>query len=199
MNERLTPEEKLLRLIRNGKRSGSSLEEKPAIVGPALKSGVKSSAIFNPHRVILFLFIAACIYLVISFIHPRPGLRNINLANTTPGKALELKAPLQEEIRPFEFYQKGIEGRNVFSASPAAPAGSAEAPAAGPAGADLIKDINLVGIITGENPQAVIEDKKTQKTYYLTKGQFIGELQVEDIKEGKIIINYQGRRLEVYL
>ena len=64
---------------------------------------------------------------------------------------------------------------------------------------DLVKQLNLVGIIAGENPQAVIEDKNTQKTYYLNKGQFLGEIQLEDILEGKIIINHKGQRFELYL
>ena len=67
------------------------------------------------------------------------------------------------------------------------------------ANVDLLKDITLVGIITGANPQAVIEDKKSLKNYYVTKGQFIGQMQVEDIQEGKIIINYKGQKYELYL
>ncbi len=64
---------------------------------------------------------------------------------------------------------------------------------------DLIKDMSLVGIIAGENPQAIIEDKKTQKTFYLSRGQFMGEFQVKEIKEGKVILDYKGQSYELYM
>jgi type II secretory pathway component PulC len=64
-------------------------------------------------------------------------------------------------------------------------------------GTELMKEINLLGVISGANPQAVIEDKKSGKTYYVTEGQMIGDFQVEEIGYGKIILNYNGQKFEL--
>lgn len=64
---------------------------------------------------------------------------------------------------------------------------------------DIIKDINLLGIVSGQNPQAVIEDKKTQKTYFLNQGDSFGQTRVLEIKEGKVVLDYKGKNFELFL
>jgi type II secretory pathway component PulC len=101
-----------------------------------------------------------------------------------------------QEVKPYEFYLEGIKSKQIFS-SASRPEETARPASA--ASADLIKGINLVGIISGDRPQAIIEDKIMQKTYYVAKGQFVGAFQVEDIQEGKVILSYRGERFELYL
>ncbi|MCM8789708.1 MAG: hypothetical protein NC916_01615, partial [Candidatus Omnitrophica bacterium] len=64
---------------------------------------------------------------------------------------------------------------------------------------EATKDLKLLGIIFGDNPQAIIEDAKNQKTYYLNREQSIGDFIVEDIRDGKVILDYQGQKFELYL
>lgn len=203
MKDNISPEEKLLRLIRGQKKPAASVPQPPA-TGAAIQSPLpKFSIPFSfkkiipapdPKKLILFALAAACAYLVLSLAWPLFGLNKIQLPKITPRKISEEKIELKEEVRPFEDYLEGTEGRQLFTS----PAQEAQA-SIGQAGADLVKDISLVGIIAGDNPQAIIEDKKAQKTYYVIKGQFFGEFQVEDIQDGKIILNYRGQRFELYL
>lgn len=65
--------------------------------------------------------------------------------------------------------------------------------------ADILKDINLLGIVSGEKPQAIIEDKKTQKTYFLNKGDSFGQVKVLEIKEGKVLLDYRGKNFDLFL
>jgi type II secretory pathway component PulC len=154
----------------------------------------------------LIAFIASCIYLIISFIYPLVGFKEVKAPLMKPENisGSEEKQEAEQKVKPYEFYLEGIRNRQIFSSvSTSAPIYEKEKPISSSSleaeSADLIKNINLVGIISGENSQAVIEDKKIQKTYYLTKGQFIGEFQIEDIREGKVILNYHGKRFELYL
>ena len=62
---------------------------------------------------------------------------------------------------------------------------------------DISERIGLVGIITGDKPQAIIEDKKAQKTYYMSKGQSFDGYVVEEIYDDKVIINYEGRKKNI--
>ncbi len=204
MRDNITPEEKLLRLIRGQKKQEKVVdkefppvikEPKPAI-RPLLNPLFHNYRNFlNIRKIIAAAFVASCIYLIISFVWPWVGLRKIKLPQVSEVKIIDEKIETKPQVKPYESYLEGIRGRQVFGTA-AVPQTKAPANAIS---ADLVKDINLVGIISGENPQAIIEDAKTHKTYYVTKGQFIGELQVEEIQEGKIVLNYQGQRYELYL
>lgn len=210
MKDNISPEEKLLRLIRGQKKQRTSPEinidtdKRPSVSTLDVKTPIRTSKsilikkylpILNLQRTIAIAFVISCIYLIISFTYPLLGLRKINLPKVAPGKITPSDIELKQEIKPYEFYLAGIRDRQIFSS----PTAQETAGTVSGVNVDLMKDISLVGIISGENPQAVIEDKKTQKTYYVTKGQFIGEFAVEDIREGKIILNYKGQRYELYL
>ncbi len=155
----------------------------------------KHPNILNIKKIIEIVFFISCIYLIISFIYPFVGLNKIRLPEVTAPKVSPPDTELKQEVRPYEWYLEGVRGHQIFG-SLAAPETERTSPAIN---ADLIKDINLVGIIWGKTPQAVIEDKKAQKTYYVSEGQFIGEFQVENIQEGKVILNYRGEKFELYL
>lgn len=200
----LTPEEKLLRLIRGKKKQGVSIDKKSTEISVKIKPVPKLSlpafasrylSTLYMHRLILIAFVTSCIYLVFSYTYPWIGLRKIKLPAVTPQEIREPKIEPAPGLKPYEFYQEGIKGRQIFTSGRS----QAIEQSASSADLDLAKDINLVGIISGENPQAVIEDKRTQKTYYVSKGEFIGQMQIEDIREGKIIINYKGQKYELYL
>ena len=206
MKENISPEERLLRLIKGQRKPDANIavEKKSTIIAEPLKPAIKHStyplikryfSTLYLKRIILAAFILANIYLAISLAWPWLGLTKINLPLVVDEKVIEPKIEPKQDKKPFEFYLEGIKNRRVFVSESGQEAGKPIISA----DLDLMKDINLVGIISGENPQAVIEDKKTRKTYYVNKGQFINELLVEDIQEGKIIINYKGQRFELYL
>ena len=203
MRDNISPEEKLLRLIRGPKKKESLQPQNPvdSAVGPktslAQQQQVlqKLTSFLNIRKIIAAAFILSSIYLILSFVYPFIAAKKEILPKIVPGKEEEARVETKEEIKPVDYYLEGAQ-RQIFS-SPTAAQEAGQPPTA--ATADLVKDITLIGIISGETPQAIIEDKKTQKTLYVTKGQFIGELQVEDIQEGKVILNYKGQKFELYL
>lgn len=204
MKDNISPEERLLRLIKGQKKIAAPIDKKaspaftdskPVLQRPQPALTRKYFPVKSLRKAIWLAFALSFVYLAISFIYPLVGLNKINLPKITAEKITETNSKTQLEAKPYEFYLEGIGNKQIFnSATPQ----ESEKPR-GAASADLIKDYNLVGIISGENPQAVIEDKKTQKNYYVGKGQFIGELKVEEILEGKIIVSYMGQRFELYL
>lgn len=66
-------------------------------------------------------------------------------------------------------------------------------------GQERLNGIFLIGIISGEKPQAVIEDKKNQKTYFLYKGQSVNQLMITDILDDRVILDFEGEKLELVL
>ena len=200
MRDNISPEEKLLRLIRGEKKNpaaGSPASDAAkAAKRPAFEFKLPDFIFhLDARRVILIILVLSCIYLVFAFIYPFVFLRTVELPEVAKDSKAGLEAMPKTEQKPLEEYLQGFGDKQVFGSSGSV---GVIGPASG-LSAELIKDINLVGIIAGENPQAIIEDKKGQKTYYLNKGQFIGEFQVEDIQEGKIILNFNGQRFELHL
>ncbi len=202
--DNMTPEEKLLRLIRGKAKfealPANAVQEQPKSAAIKPEPGKefyfrlrKFTTLINIEKVLMVVLGLASLYLVISFLYPFIGLRKINLPVVQPQKPDLIKENSKQKIEPFDYYEQSIAGRQIFGQA------SAEGAASAAINSNLIKDMNLVGILSGENPQAIIEDKKTQRTSYVVKGQFIGEFQVEDIQDGKIILNYRGQRYELYL
>lgn len=203
MENNISPEEKLLRLIRKG--SGKRALETAVVSAPktkisfSLKDINKYRKSLNYSKIALIAFISVSLYLVsviiYSLIYPKKNLTpKISAYSNTAGQIEDGEEKKQQSF-PIEYYKANISGRQIFGANNLElsdmPAASAEI--------DSIKDINLLGIIHGDNPQAVIEDKKAGKTFYILKGQSFGEFKVEDIQDGKIIISYRGQKSELYL
>jgi type II secretory pathway component PulC len=204
MRDNISPEEKLLRLIRGQKKQSTAIDKTSQDAAQGLKAGKsrvlnfsfqKYLVFLNINKIIFTIFVISCIYLIFSFAYPIFMPKNIILPEITQEKITEEETGIAQRIKPYEFYAQSLKNRQIFSSA----SGQDSEKPKGALNADLTKDFSLIGIISGENPQAVIEDKKTEKSYYVTKGQFIGEFKVEEIQEGKIILNYNGQKFELYL
>lgn len=212
MRDNISPEEKLLRLIRGPKQKQAEVlpsAKKPdaqSVQAPELKASAKEYAYhsaqpasrrFNMHKLALASFIISCLYLGLSFFYPWFGTGKMSQSEIAKEEDAALKAADMPEVRPYEYYSEPLKDRQIFS-SPASQ-GQERQTVLPVVGADSIKDINLIGIISGENPQAIIEDKKTQKTYYVKKGESMGAFQVEEIQEGKVTLSYMSEKFDLYL
>jgi len=211
MKENISPEERLLRLIKNQNTQTEpsvdlAIKSQAAVHQPAaLAKGSQITALRPVEnklevagKIIIPVFVVSCIFLVISFVYPLFKIKQERFSEMPSGKQAELKTEPLAEAKPYEFYAQGITSRSIFSAI-SAPTEEKEQAAANIDSEKLFGELNLVGVISGDNPQAIIEDKKTRKTYYINKGQSVGEFQAEDIQEGKVTLNYNGQKFELYL
>ena len=64
---------------------------------------------------------------------------------------------------------------------------------------EISKKIRLTGIITGDKPQAIFEDRETHDIYRLCQGDSYSGMTVLEIKEGKVIVDAAGKRSEFLL
>lgn len=205
MKDNTSPEEKLLRLIRGQKKQAPVKDKEPRHPIPVTAADLKKPPLFfslrrflpslSAKRLILAGFVFSCIYLANSFIYPWFSFKKNRFSENAPQKIDLSGLEAGQEIRPYEFYLEGVKNKKIFSTTSEEETGKTS----GFGNSDLIKDINLLGIIAGENPQAVIEDKKEQKTYYLTEGDYLGAFQVKDIQEGKVILSYGGKNYELHI
>jgi hypothetical protein len=64
---------------------------------------------------------------------------------------------------------------------------------------DFLQDINLVGIMDDQGRKAIVEDKKTSKTYYLSVGDSISGMKVSEIKENEVVLEKDGTSYNLVL
>lgn len=58
-------------------------------------------------------------------------------------------------------------------------------------------ELKLVGVDWGGNPVALIEDTRTQKTYFVKKGESIKEFRVMDIFKDRVSLRYGNKVVEL--
>ena len=211
MTENTSPEEKLLKLIRGQKKPFQAHDKKPPLNTdltaaepqdtPKPRQGLVSKKYLSLpgiKKILLLLFAVSIVCLMASFIYPLFGLNKIKLPDLKETKTDSVITESKQNLKSADFYLQGLKDRQIFATISTQAAQDTGKPV-NALSADVMKDINLVGIISGDPPQAIIEDKQHKQTLYVTKGQYVGEMQIEDIQEGKIIINYQNQRYELYL
>lgn len=57
--------------------------------------------------------------------------------------------------------------------------------------------LKLVGISWSSNPDAMIEDTKAMRTFFVKQGQMIGDVRVQKITKDKVTLSFGGREVEL--
>jgi len=226
MAEEFSPEERLLRLI-GGKKKDESKPAPGKVEGAAeipptagiqnMKYSSSSDktvsggwGYFEFFNLALFIMLFAVIIFYIfdlsgsgSRLPAAGGFDKPDSARRRPRPPVSgpRDAKTEEEVVPYSTYAEAIGKRELFKPpkaevvkSKADPSTQKTEPAS-----DKLKNLSLIGIMGGEQPQAIIEDKKDKKTYFLNKGQTISEMKVDDILKDKIILDFEGEKFELVL
>ncbi len=100
---------------------------------------------------------------------------------------------------PYSYYSDVIGKRDLFKSDFASEAKRAQGQASGEATEDIISNLNLIGFVSGEKPQAIIEDKKAGKTYFLYEGDSFNGCSVLKIEDNKVVLEYGNRTVELMM
>jgi hypothetical protein len=225
MHKEISPEEKLLSIIKGKQSVPEENAPKPEIkdIKPQpraswsriddyivtilkndlLKNNVLDAQIlkvFNKYTVIIAALVA--VYLVLDIMLVSPSRQASKFIARTAASGVAAIVPAQAtmpiETKSYSYYSNRMSGRSIFSSGPYIQTdlqGSGMEPSAELSGGNL----GLVGIVPGASPQAIVEDKKNQKTYYLVKGQSINGISVEEINEDKVVLEYKGKSMTLFL
>ena len=202
MKKDLSPEERLLRLIRSQKHSKASQDSSKIFLLSSflqkLKSKFSRLHIRNVQGLLRGILFISFGYLVICLIWPKFVRQEVGGGAIKKEESKITEEEASPEIKPYNFYQKAIQDRQIFTAlsieTERGDQGQSDSSIT-----ERIKELNLLGIISGDKPQAIIEDKKTQKTHFLEEGEFLGAIKVEEIGEGKVTLEFQGQRFDLFL
>ena len=65
--------------------------------------------------------------------------------------------------------------------------------------AQYIGNLRLLGIISGVKPQAIIEDLNEKKNYTVSVGDYFKDFLSEEVGGGKVRLDYQGEKFDLFL
>lgn len=184
----ITPEEKLLRLIKQDKKDGS----KPKI-GLLIHRGR-----FPLLKLIYFGLIPILAIVFLIFLWDFLVLQNriAKIETSVPKEQLTepIEAQLTRELPSLPEIEELVQKKSIFAPDTESPSSvNKEISKEGPSGSNL----KLLGVITGIKPQAIIEDSNLKRTHFLYKGDTFGEYKVIQIKEGKVILEHRGEEIEL--
>lgn len=162
-----TPEEKLLNLIRK--------DQSKAKMGKDLNIFTKINILL-----IVFILLIAVIFLADIFIFKEKSSMEPVIIND---KISQAQTAAVEETEEDDATDQAILDKNISAK---------DIPRE-----EILKNLNLLGIITGDNNQAIIEDKTLKKTFFLYKGDSLGDLTIYDIKDSVVILEYKGEKVEL--
>lgn len=220
-----TPEKQLLRIIENPKQPVLKVEETKrqskkwfsinALKGRIsfwsslsgkqwfsfkkfTKSGVGIRQINLGLRIAVFCLAGFLIYYVVQ--KSLQLKRASNLILDSSAGEVQIQQSGEPEIKNLSYYMEKVSARNLFAI------GEVPEPEVKPGDegklttkeADRAKDFTLVGIAWSADPEAMIEDTKNKRTYFVKRGQPLdNEVRIVTIFKDKVILTYNNKEFEL--
>ncbi len=94
---------------------------------------------------------------------------------------------------------EGLPEKDLFKFAQGAGPVAEKAPARVASLESILSNYVLSGIIGGDKPQAVIEDKRQGKTFFVSEGETLGEMCIVKIEEGKVTVSVGGEQAQLEL
>lgn len=203
MADEFSPEEKLLKLIRGErKQKEKQIPDNPALPVDLVEVKKEKPDYFRFINIGLIIILVVCLaFFLLDFLNSKANNPITKLDSEVMGKrqpeTISRETTPEEKLPPVPAYPDAIGTRELFKPQASRSRGADNK--VSDSAYDKLKDFTLKGIIAGNNPQAIIEDLKNEKTYFLFKGQRMNQIKVEDIKEDRVILDINGEVLELAL
>lgn len=218
--ESLTPEEHLLRLIEDPKTKTTDVKGALHQLRISLRScyswcggWVEWFQRVRPHQIDikfinkilgLFTFILVIYFTQVFFISiislkkiPDLEFKIQEGAKTVSSQEARVSAATINGIRrekPASYYLEKIRERDIFKMDKK----KADA-ALGNGFSEGRFSLKLVGICWSDNPDAMFEDSKAARTFFVKRDQIINEFKIQAIFKDKVILSYAGEEIELRL
>jgi len=100
-------------------------------------------------------------------------------------------------LRSFDEFEKIFSVRNVFQPLNKDPVDQNGLFLQGEPGGDFEKNYRIVGILVNHDSKVVFQDTVQKEAVFVSVGGMIGGAVVEQIKSGSVVININGRTMEI--
>lgn len=221
-DRQVTPEKQLLNLIEGSEKGAASPLVQARVKRNAL-STLSFGALFgrfsffkraaqkkigSPHKISISFTLVNRILLaavVVFFVYVMSdtivlALNLTHLPNLVPPQeknaaALQSKAsPLKEE----SYYLQKVNSRDIFKEYKEGETKKEKKEVKSVEENEAVKSLSLVGISWSADPDVIIEDKSAQKTYFVKRGQVVGNnVKVEAVFKDKVVLSFEGEEFEL--
>jgi hypothetical protein len=136
-------------------------------------------------------------YVTVMFFTVSASEEDLVMANVHRDTAPTVDRLAAFQAQPLSVYLDGIAQRDLFEpmdfqAASGNPMPSVALPA-------LEQRIKLIGILVDKDSKAIVQDLQDQQTHFLSRGDSIGPVFLEEIREDKVIFMYNNQRFEMSL
>ncbi len=100
-------------------------------------------------------------------------------------------------MRGLSYYSEKVVSRNIFKRGGKIDEEKKADQSPSAKALELVQALRLVGISWSDSPDAMVENTKSGQTFFIKKGQSVGELQVEDIQKDRLILRYNRELVEL--
>jgi len=180
----------------------SALKARFSFFKDRLKQSFKTGKFyyFNPKNMNIFLGLATVImavYFITNLLVSLVNLKkNLNLEFKIAKSQHSIDSKVVSSLKAVSYYLEKIRARDIFKmGSKKKEEEEIKAPSSKIIGAT--QNLKLVGISWSNDPDAMIEDTKALKTFFVKRGQTIGEVKVQAIFKDRVVLSYEGEELEL--
>lgn len=163
--------------------------------GESLQSDIIK--VTNRALMLSIFFMAA--YLVLSVSVHLASLRKAPIIKMKLASPSDSSGAAAEDLllKSSAYYLERVRSRDIFKMGPPASAVVQQEEDSSGKLAEMAKDLRLVGISWSDDPDAMIEDVGKLKTYFVKRGQAIGELKVRAIFKDKVVLSYGSQEIDL--
>ena len=154
------------------------------------------------NKVSLFFIYVLAFYFLLNLISSAINLRKVpNLDIKSPEGVRALSFTENSVLKDAaSFYLEKVRGRDIFKIGAKKTTTANEENTAKAPTSRIIEataNLKLVGISWSHDPDALIEDSKALRTFFVKVGQMIGEVKVQAIFKDRVILRYGVEEIEI--
>ncbi len=160
-----------------------------------LKGGIDEPNLKAWNKVLGILAGVLFLYLTADFTLRRLDIKQF-VKKVSMEKPRSFQHDVTPEVKPFLYYLEMVQRRDIFSPIKLRGAESTEDETKKEL-MDSLKELKLVGISWGSEPEVIIEDTKANKSYFLKTGDTISKFKINSILKDKVILEAEGQKMDL--
>ena len=121
--------------------------------------------------------------------------KNLNLEFKIAKSQHSIDSKVVSALKVASYYLEKIRARDIFKIGSKKKEEEIKVPSSKII--DATQNLKLVGISWSGDPDAMIEDTKALRTFFVKRGQMIGEVKVQAIFKDRVVLSYEGEELEL--